>query len=134
MKKEKRSRSHLSDINTELAKARNRAAADRTTLAWIRTSLALISFGFGLDQVISAIHTMNAHNSANESGVHLVSIAFIAVGIFTLAVAAKQHKLELSRLNNIQYTYREQLSLPIATAIASLIIGGITLSILLYGL
>ena len=124
----------MSDINTELAKARNRAAADRTTLAWIRTSLALISFGFGLDQVINAIHNVNANSSANESGVHLVSIAFIAVGIFTLAVAAKQHKLELSRLNNSHYTYREQLSLPIATAIASLIIGGITLSILLYSL
>lgn len=123
----------MRDINTELAKARNRAAADRTTLAWIRTSLALISFGFGLDQLINAIHHVNANSNTNEPDVHLVSIAFIVVGIFTLIIAAKQHKLELSRLKSSHYTYQEQLSLPIATAIASLIIGGTTLSILLFG-
>ena len=43
----------MTNTTTELAKTRNRAAAERTTLAWIRTALALISFGFGLDQVIS---------------------------------------------------------------------------------
>ena len=45
----------MSNTSTELAKTRNRAAAERTTLAWIRTALALISFGFGLDKIISAI-------------------------------------------------------------------------------
>ncbi len=33
-------------IANELARDRNRAAADRTLMAWIRTALSLIAFGF----------------------------------------------------------------------------------------
>src|SRR5882757_2706696 len=36
---------------TELTKERNRLAADRTLMAWIRTSLSLIGFGFGIGKV-----------------------------------------------------------------------------------
>ena len=35
----------------ELARERNREAADRTLLAWIRTSLAMISLGFAIERV-----------------------------------------------------------------------------------
>ncbi len=35
------------DTSTELARERNREAADRTLLAWIRTGLSLIGFGVG---------------------------------------------------------------------------------------
>jgi uncharacterized membrane protein YidH (DUF202 family) len=36
------------DISSELARERTRQAADRTLMAWIRTSLSLIGFGFGI--------------------------------------------------------------------------------------
>ena len=39
---------------TELTKERNRLAADRTLMAWIRTSLSLIGFGFGIGEAKSA--------------------------------------------------------------------------------
>ena len=38
-------------LANELARERNREAVDRTLLAWIRTSLALISFGFGIERL-----------------------------------------------------------------------------------
>jgi putative membrane protein len=44
------------NITNELAKERNREAAERTLMAWIRTSLSLISFGFGVDKIIGAIN------------------------------------------------------------------------------
>ena len=44
-------------ITDELARERNRVAAERTLMAWIRTSLSLISFGFGLDKIIAAIRS-----------------------------------------------------------------------------
>ena len=91
----------MSNINTELAKTRNRAAAERTTLAWIRTALALISFGFGLDKIISAIRDAGGEsNTGNDVGVQLMSMGFIGVGIFTLLNAMRQHKRELVRLRN----------------------------------
>ena len=124
----------MTNTATELAKTRNRAAAERTTLAWIRTALALISFGFGLDQVISAIRSVGLedHRSGNM-GVQLMSMAFIGVGIFTLLIALQQHKKELARLRSDTYHYRDEPSLSIATATAVLVIGVIAFLFLLTG-
>ena len=114
----------MSNANTELAKTRNRAAAERTTLAWIRTALTLISFGFGLDQIISAIRDAGGETSSRDDiGVQLMSMVFIGVGIFTLLIAMRQHKRELIRLRNDPYLYRDEPSLSIATATAVLSIG-----------
>ena len=38
--------------STELAKERNREVTDRILMAWIRTSLSLIGFGFGIDAIV----------------------------------------------------------------------------------
>jgi putative membrane protein len=40
---------------TELAKERNRAAEERTLMAWIRTCLTLISFGFGIERIVAVL-------------------------------------------------------------------------------
>ena len=125
----------MSNPNTELAKTRNRAAAERTTLAWIRTALALISFGFGLDKIISAIRDAGGDTtSSNDMGVQLMSMGFIGIGIFTLLVAMRQHKRELIKLRNDPYLYRDEPSLSIATATAVLVIGVIAFLLLLSGL
>ena len=125
----------MSNTTTELAKTRNRAAAERTTLAWIRTALALISFGFGLDKIISAIREAGGEaNPSDDVGVQLMSMAFIGVGIFTLLIAMRQHKRELIRLRSDPYLYRDEPSLSIATATAVLVIGVIAFLLLLSGL
>ena len=124
----------MSNPNTELAKTRNRAAAERTTLAWIRTALALISFGFGLDKIISAIRIAGGHaDSSNDMGLQLMSMGFIGIGIFTLLIAMRQHKRELIRLRNDPYLYRDEPSLSIATASAVLVIGVMAFLLLLAG-
>ena len=124
----------MSNTSTELAKTRNRAAAERTTLAWIRTALALISFGFGLDKIISAIRNAGGEgNTSQDVGVQLMSMGFIGVGIFTLLIAMRQHKRELIRLRSDPYLYRDEPSLSIATATAVLVIGVLAFLLLLYG-
>ena len=125
----------MSNTSTELAKTRNRAAAERTTLAWIRTALALISFGFGLDKIISAIRDAGGDgNTGQDVGVQLMSMGFIGVGIFTLLIAMRQHKRELIRLRSDPYLYRDEPSLSIATATAVLVIGVLAFFLLLSGL
>ena len=124
----------MSNTSTELAKTRNRAAAERTTLAWIRTALALISFGFGLDKIISAIRDAGGDgNTSQDVGVQLMSMGFIGVGIFKLLIAMRQHKRELIRLRSDPYLYRDEPSLSIATATAVLVIGVLAFLLLLSG-
>ncbi len=125
----------MSNSTTELAKTRNRAAAERTTLAWIRTALALISFGFGLDVIIAAIRDAGGDgNPRQDLGVQRMSMGFIGVGIFALLMATRQHKRELIRLRSDPYLYRDEPSLSIATASAVLVIGVIAFLWLLSGL
>ena len=124
----------MSNTSTELAKTRNRAAVERTTLAWIRTALALISFGFGLDKIISAIRNAGGEgNTSQDVCVQLMSMGFIGVGIFTLLIAMRQHKRELIRLRSDPYLYRDEPSLSIATATAVLVIGVLAFLLLLSG-
>ena len=47
------------NLTDNLARQRNRDAAERTLMAWIRTCLSLISFGFGLDKIVAAISSRN---------------------------------------------------------------------------
>jgi uncharacterized membrane protein YidH (DUF202 family) len=39
------------DLNTELAFQRTRQAADRTLMAWMRSSISMISFGFSIGKL-----------------------------------------------------------------------------------
>ena len=61
------------NTSTELARERSREAADRTIMAWIRTSLSLISFGFGIGKfgslVFPGVVTFNRNNKLEDSSV-----------------------------------------------------------------
>ena len=63
-----------------------------------------------------------------------MSMGFIAVGIFTLLIAIRQHKRELMRLRSDPYLYRDDPSLSIATATAVLGIGVMAFLLLLSSL
>ncbi|MFM7642562.1 MAG: YidH family protein [Cyanobium sp.] len=122
------------NLTNELAKERNRAAAERTLMAWIRTSLSLISFGFGVDKVIGAINRSRWGDSARaDLSVRLMAIAFILTGIGALAAATVQHKRILRRIMRDDFTYYQATSLGIGTAVALMTIGVLCLIILIRG-
>ena len=103
----------------DLGYERTRLAADRTLMAWIRTSVSMISFGFTIFKFYQYLLESNVlavevpHNAPRNFGVTLVIL-----GMFLLVLAIVEHLLfqrSLSKETNQKF--------PVSTAlIASLLI------------
>ncbi len=91
-------------------------------MAWIRTSLSLISFGFGIDQIIKVLN--------DEVGVdhpiqlsQFLGLSFIALGTFSVLGAAVQYQQEARALRKQQYTYVPKRSISVIVAGSLFLIG-----------
>ena len=112
------------EINTELARERSREAADRTLLAWIRTALSLIGFGFGIGKFYDYLQTAGLHESLDPiRSTLLFGVSFIVLGILGLFAAIVQHARLLRRLERPGYAYEPPLPLGMIIAILLLVIG-----------
>ncbi|MFZ4565627.1 MAG: YidH family protein [Prochlorococcaceae cyanobacterium] len=116
-----------------LARQRNRDAAERTLMAWIRTCLSLISFGFGLDKIVAAIRSRGGVRMHAEWSVRGIAIAFIITGVVAMVAATRQHDRNLRRLLREDFTYTQEPSIAAATAVMISLIGAAALLLLLLG-
>ena len=122
------------NLTNELAKQRNRDAAERTLMAWIRTCLSLISFGFGIDKIIAAIdRALTGGELQAQRGVQLVAAAFVVTGVLAMAGATVQYRRELRRLQHDDYVYRDKPQLAAATAVLITLIGVTALALVAFG-
>lgn len=114
----------MSPNNDSLTRERNREAADRTLLAWIRTTLTLIGFGFGVGKFTQYMESAfpNITLDPNNSGL-IFGGAFIVLGAVGLLGAIIQHWQIVSRLNRDEILYRPSWPLVKAIAIGLLLIG-----------
>ncbi|MGL4503183.1 MAG: YidH family protein [Planktothrix sp.] len=117
------STNELAEDRTELAKYRSRAAADRTLMAWIRTSLSLIGFGFGIPTIVRTIE--QTHLSPKLDPVRfsvIVGLSFISTGMLGMALGLREHRRLLQQIESERYSYQASYSTEII-GVALLVIG-----------
>jgi putative membrane protein len=115
---------HDPDPNTLLAMQRNLMASDRTLMAWIRTSLSLMGFGFTLAKVFRALaeeHIFLRGPAGNIWTAEAVGMALLLLGVFALVAAIFDHHHDLKQLRAAGLERR--FSLPMAVASMLAIVG-----------
>jgi putative membrane protein len=99
----------MPSLTDELARERNREAADRTLLAWIRTSLAMISLGFAIERVGQVAHVMDGRLAAFSTlKTRVFGAALIALGIAATLVGMWEHRHVLAAIKNVDYRYADR--------------------------
>jgi len=72
---------------------RTRLAVERTLMAWVRTSVAMIGFGFTIFQFYQHLHDMRGVAPADRpEAPWYLGLSLIAAGIAALAVSAWQYR------------------------------------------
>lgn len=88
----------LPDAN-DLALDRTRLAHERTLMAWIRTAVSLISFGFAIFKFFQFLRESKPDQPTHSAvGPHLFAILMIAIGLMALTLAWIQTRQELKLL------------------------------------
>ncbi len=120
---------HMSDLNDP----RVFFAAERTLLAWNRTSLTLMAFGFVIERFGLFVHMLSPQQSATlqRNFSFWIGLAFIALGAIVSAAAVAQYRNVLRTLKPIEIPegYRVDLVMLTNLAVAAL---GVALTVHLF--
>jgi putative membrane protein len=114
---------HAPDQNTLLAMKRNLLAGERTLMAWIRTSISMIGFGFTVAKLFQALADKNilikgpAGRTWSAEG---VGMTLIALGTFALVFAVIDYYRELKLLRAAGLETRFSLPMAVASVLAIL--------------
>lgn len=109
---------------TELARERSREAARRTLMAWVRTSLTLIGFGFGLGKFHGYLQTAGLREKIDPIHSTLIfGLSFIVLAIVGLSAAVFQHWRVMRQLEGGQFVYAPSWPLETITAVLLFVMG-----------
>ena len=97
-----------SNETTELAKERNRAAAERTLASWIRKCLGLIGFGAGFDSIFAGLHQAfpDSNPTLSLRMTHIIGLTAIGSGVLLLSIFVVYYLLEIHFLEQENYFTR----------------------------
>src|SRR5215468_12464084 len=125
---------NVPDRNTQLSLQRSFLATERTLMAWIRTSISMIGFGFTLAKLFQSLASADVLVRGPAGKVWTaegVGMLLISLGTFALVVAVFDHRRELKQLRAAGLPDRFSLTMAVAS---TLIILGVMafLSLLVY--
>ncbi len=108
-----------------MAGFRTQLALDRTTLAWIRTTLTMASFGFGMVAFFRSIRqeSRTAETARLQQGAIQFGASLIILGIVATVLAGASHWLTLRKLRRGESPVVTQWPLSVTIAMLSAIIG-----------
>jgi len=115
------------NLTNELAKERNRAAYDRTLMAWIRTAISLIGFGLAIAKSYEYIQM----DEMEETGRFIDQIhaplwfgmSFILLGMLCILGGVIQYVKVVKQIQTGEFTYGGPRPLAKIVALILLIIG-----------
>ena len=118
----------------ELARERNREAADRTLLAWIRTSLAMISLGFAIERLGQAALALDGRMAGySPQKTRLLGAALISLGIAATLAGMWEHRVVLGAIARIDYRYADRPRITRFMGAALVLVGIVALALILTG-
>jgi uncharacterized membrane protein YidH (DUF202 family) len=117
-----RERTELARIRTAMAADRTHWADDRTLIAWIRTSLSLIGFGFGIGRALEFLQEVGREPDRLYTA-KIFGGGFILLGILGLLAAIIQHMKIENRLRKSGYPRVEPWPLGLLVATLLLLMG-----------
>lgn len=119
-------------LSDELARERNREAADRTLLAWIRTSLAMISLGFGIERLGEAVMAFDGrieHFATYKT--RAAGAALILLGVAATLAGLWEHRHVVADLAKPGFRYSDRTPIARYLAIVVVLVGMAAMGLML---
>jgi putative membrane protein len=117
---------HVAPVPTqqELALERTRIAHERTLMAWIRTSMSMVSFGFTINELFGFLGEASGRGALVGAGPRSLGLGLIALGTVALILASVQHAVSLRHLDTPGRSSQRSLALVIAALMS---VGGVVI-------
>lgn len=124
----------LSGTTNELAKERNRAAAERTINAWIGSCLGLMGTGIAFDQITASLQRQfpTAAAPLTIRAAHLIGLFLVGTGVFLLGLALMQHHFAITAIQRPDYTL-SSISVLNRVVVAAIVLFGFASLVIILG-
>jgi putative membrane protein len=119
---------------TDLAIERTYWAAERTLMGWIRTALAMISFGFTLGKISQVLQDVTVKGPLREHTLSVETVAYflVVLGTAALVAAAVQYAARVHELR--RQGLPRHVSIAFVVSVVLSLVGGLVFTALVLNL